>query len=64
MTRTYETEKLLADLIDAFQKDGHFIIRKGEKVFARIITDEDGDKASSQVCLSNIAALLAERLSK
>lgn len=64
MTRTYETEQFLPGLIEAFQKEGHFIIREGDKTFVRIITEEGDETRSSGFCLSDIAAHLAERLSK
>lgn len=64
MTRTIDTDQLLPALVDAFSKDGHFVLAKQGKVFVRIITEEDDERSSSEFCLSDIAALLVERLSK
>lgn len=65
MSRQYEADQFLPALVDAFSKEGHFVLSKKGKVFVRVITEEeDGDSSSSEFCLSDIAMHLAERLSK
>ncbi len=65
MPRTFEAEQLLPALVDAFQKDGHFVLSNGGKLFVRIMTiNDDEEVASSEFCLSDIAEHAARRMSK
>ncbi|WP_334153754.1 hypothetical protein [Agrobacterium pusense] len=64
MSRTFEPDQLLPALVDAFGKEGHFVLAKKGKFFVRIITEEDGESSSTEFCLSDIAAHAAKRMSK
>lgn len=64
MSRTFEPDHLLPLLIDAFGKEGHFVLAKQGKVFVRVITEKGGESSSTEFCLSDVAAHAAERLSQ
>lgn len=68
MSRTFEADHILAALIEEYQAEGHFIFNQDGKVFVRLITAEttDGDlppASKIDVCLTSLAAKIAERLS-
>lgn len=64
MSRTFDPDHILSVLIQAYQQQEHFILRKEGRIFARLVTDDDHNGAVGEVCLSDIAVLAAERLSK
>ncbi|MDH0908838.1 hypothetical protein N5C66_05920 [Rhizobium pusense] len=63
MPRTFDADHILSVLIEAYQQQEHFILRKEGRIFARLVTDDEGG-AAGEVCLTDIAILAAERLSK
>lgn len=68
MSRTYDADRILAALIEEYQAEGHFIFNQDGKVFVRLITAEttDGDlppASKVDICLTNLAAKIATRLS-
>lgn len=69
MTRTYEPDRILAALIEEYQKCEHFIIHNEGKIYARMTATEDEQgpipfHGKIDFCLTDMAANLAERLSK
>ncbi len=68
MSRTFDADRILAALIEEYQAGEHFIFNQDGKVFVRLITAEmtDGDIPPTNkvdICLTSLAAKIAERLS-
>lgn len=69
MTRTYDADRILSALIEEYQQDEHFFIHQDGKIFARLVSTEDEagpipSQGKIEFCLTDMAANLAERLSK
>ncbi|WP_320194720.1 hypothetical protein RMR10_010130 [Agrobacterium rosae] len=69
MSRTYDADPILAALIEEYQREDHFVFSNEGKIFARLIATEDADgplpfHGKVDVCLTSLAAKIAERLSQ
>ncbi|KDR89748.1 hypothetical protein L905_10245 [Agrobacterium sp. TS43] len=69
MSRTFDADHLLSVLIEFYQQEEHFILHKEGKIYARIIVTEDEQgpipfHGKFNICLTDIAVHLAERMSK
>ena len=64
MSRTYDPDHILSALIEAYQQEEHFILRRDGKIYARFIVEKDGWRVPLEFCLSDIAAHAAERMSR
>lgn len=69
MPRTCDATFVLAQMIDAYQAQGHFCFQEDGKAYARIIMAEDDGQSKRSLskvdfCLTDLATSIAERLSR